>query len=54
MLEFFEIASEMWFIIVAIDLWKSLVNPFSSTNSWYGRWVEIRTICNIDFSCVFR
>lgn len=34
LLEFFEIASEMWFIIVAIDLWKSLVNPFSSTNSW--------------------
>jgi hypothetical protein len=37
-LEFFEIASEMWFIIVAIDLWKSLVNPFSSTNSWMWKY----------------
>ena len=33
-LEFFEIASEMWFLCIAIDLWKSLINPFSSTSSW--------------------
>lgn len=32
-LEFFEIASEMWFLIVAIDMLSTLFNPFSSTKS---------------------
>jgi hypothetical protein len=32
-LEFFEIASELWFACVAYDILASLVNPFSNTNN---------------------
>lgn len=32
--EFFEIASEVWFLCIAIDLWISIMNPFSSTKTW--------------------
>jgi hypothetical protein len=32
---FFQIASELWFVCVAMDLVKTLQNPFSSTKAWF-------------------
>lgn len=36
MIEFFELASEMWFFCVAFDLAVSITNPFSSFKARYS------------------
>ena len=42
MLEFFEIASELWFAIIAVDILFSLTNPFSTTKD---RFVYVCFMC---------
>jgi hypothetical protein len=37
-LEFFEIASEMWFFCIALNMYYSLMNPFASTKAMMKRY----------------